>query len=232
MSDILPAGYVWCHWITSDEIAVNRFGHVISVRTGRERAVFKNHNGLPYIFIRSEDTGKPSTTVTIARLVGEAFVEPPNLGARFPEPDTLLYSDGDRSHVDADNLHWRPRGYAIAYHKEFDPLLTDRSPMRSDTTHWMADRRYLEHKHNEVDTLRNFAMFYGILWRHIMSFGNYVSDDPAFAGVAKGGDILDYHWSELNRRVRAPYMHYSWALMRNQDLSFERYDPPGQNSIQ
>ena len=49
-------------------------------------------------------------TRSVAMLVAQAFVEPPNFLS-----DTLVVLDGDLTHVAASNLVWRPRGFAWKY---------------------------------------------------------------------------------------------------------------------
>lgn len=52
---------------------------------------------------------------SIAVLVATAFIEPPDHRC-----NTVIHLDGDRGNVHASNLAWRPRPFAIAYHKQFD----------------------------------------------------------------------------------------------------------------
>lgn len=54
---------------------------------------------------------------SVAVLVAEAFLPRP----RDPElNNAVIHRDGNRHNVRAKNLMWRPRGYAIRYHQQFD----------------------------------------------------------------------------------------------------------------
>ncbi len=53
-------------------------------------------------------------TRSVAQLVAEAFVEPPNLMC-----DHVIILDGDFSNVAAINLDWRPRWYAWKFSRQF-----------------------------------------------------------------------------------------------------------------
>jgi hypothetical protein len=52
-------------------------------------------------------------TRSVALLVAEAFLEPPN-----PTCDSLVILDGDYTNVSAHNLAWRPRGFAWNYTRQ------------------------------------------------------------------------------------------------------------------
>jgi HNH endonuclease len=53
---------------------------------------------------------------SVAVLVAKAFLEPP----RWPHYNTVIHLDGDKENCEADNLAWRPRRYAINYHRQFE----------------------------------------------------------------------------------------------------------------
>lgn len=53
-------------------------------------------------------------TCSVALLVAEAFVEPPNELC-----DHVVYLDGDTTNLAAQNLAWRPRGFAWKYFHQF-----------------------------------------------------------------------------------------------------------------
>lgn len=77
-------------------------------------------------FLRSRlnNTGVLNVTMTVdgkqycrsvAVLVAKAFLESPP----SKRMDTIIHFDGDRTNVHMDNLGWRPRPFAIDYHKQF-----------------------------------------------------------------------------------------------------------------
>lgn len=55
------------------------------------------------------------TTRSVAVIVANAFLGPPNP----PHFDTPIHLDGQLMNCAADNLMWRPRWFAIRYHKQF-----------------------------------------------------------------------------------------------------------------
>lgn len=73
-------------------LRLNQFGHV-NVGLSRDNKQF---------------------TKALAPLVARAFVPKP-----APEFNCPIHLDGDRTNCAADNLAWRPRWFAIAYHKQF-----------------------------------------------------------------------------------------------------------------
>lgn len=54
-----------------------------------------------------------------SRLVAEAFVPRPDYGFFKATFDTPINLDGDRMNNSASNLMWRPRWFAIKYHRQF-----------------------------------------------------------------------------------------------------------------
>ncbi len=60
------------------------------------------------------DWSEERFTRSVAQLVAEAFVEPPNLMC-----DHIIILDGNFSNVAATNLAWRPRWYAWKYSRQF-----------------------------------------------------------------------------------------------------------------
>lgn len=55
-------------------------------------------------------------TRSVALLVAQAYLRPP-LNAAY---NSVIHRNGDRTDCSAINLMWRPRWYAIKYHKMFD----------------------------------------------------------------------------------------------------------------
>ena len=70
-----------------------------------------NHQGLPKITLIQD--GRPKTR-SPAKLVAEVFV--PQEREDF---NTVIHLNNDRTDCRACNLMWRPRWFAIAYHKQF-----------------------------------------------------------------------------------------------------------------
>ena len=93
-------------------ILVNPFGQFYNTRTERSIATSKASGHLK-VNLASVDGGYK--TRGVARIVAEVFNEPPP-NERF---DTIIHLDGDVSNCFAGNLMWRPRWYAIKFHKQF-----------------------------------------------------------------------------------------------------------------
>lgn len=78
-------------------------GHILSKRM--------NKTG---VYMSSlEDEGKFQRVRSVAKLVADTYLDPP------PEDrfNTIIHLDADRSNCRADNLAWRPRPFAIKYHR-------------------------------------------------------------------------------------------------------------------
>lgn len=102
-------------WETIEEFpeyAVSETGEVANMKRGgmnvRPRP---NQYGLIRVGLMRE--GRQQTK-SVALLVAEAFVP-----GRTDTFDTPIHLDGDRTNCSAENLMWRPRWFAIKYHKQF-----------------------------------------------------------------------------------------------------------------
>lgn len=89
-------------------------GRVRNGQTGRIMKTRVNNQG--YITVGLLKDNKQHTR-SVTKLVADAWLETP----RNPEIfDTVIHRDGDRENARATNLMWRPRWYAIKYHKQFE----------------------------------------------------------------------------------------------------------------
>ncbi len=101
-------------------------GWVRNKRTGRILSPSSNGKGL--IKVRFAEDGE-QVSKTVARLVGEAFVE------GYEEGDVIFYVDGNSTNVSASNLKWKRRWFAQewAYQLKRDyPMRT--WPIRMNST--------------------------------------------------------------------------------------------------
>lgn len=96
---------------------VSNFGVVVNVTTGRQMTYFANIAGDPYVSIVSDRNVQESRAVK--RLVADAFVDNLYAPERFGDFNTPIVLDGDREHLVYTNIAWRPRWFAINYHKQF-----------------------------------------------------------------------------------------------------------------
>lgn len=87
---------------------INEFGEIYNRRIQAPmRTSFTNHGHEKITLTASDGTRH---TRSVAHMVAEAFVEPPNVLC-----DQVVLLDGDLSNVAASNLVWRPRWFAWKY---------------------------------------------------------------------------------------------------------------------
>lgn len=130
--------------------SVSDYGQVRNDRTSRIMKQSPNQSGA-YKVSLVRHTGEPPITLGVANLVAHYFVE-----GESREFDTPINLDGIRSNNAASNLAWRPRWFAINYHRQFQfqKILFDDRIVCLDT--------------DEVfDTCRDAAVHYGLLEREI-----------------------------------------------------------------
>lgn len=98
--------------------SVSNMGRIRNDRTDRIMALQINQHGIVHVGLFRD--GKQHKR-GVALLVCEAFLPPPSP----PTFDTPIHLDGDLTNNHIDNLMWRPRWFAVKYHKQFD----SREPM-------------------------------------------------------------------------------------------------------
>ena len=92
--------------------SVSPSGVVRNDDTGRGMALTKNQHGIVQVGLMQNGTQYKRG---VALLVAKAFLSPP-ISSAFNTPINL---DGDRSNNHIENLMWRPRWFAIFYHRQF-----------------------------------------------------------------------------------------------------------------
>lgn len=95
-----------------EEYGVTNRGDVVNLRTGRYLATRENAQGIVMVNL-SKDASIYTRSVTL--LVAQHFLDPHPYEA-FNTPINL---DGIRSNNHVDNLMWRPRWFAVNYHRQF-----------------------------------------------------------------------------------------------------------------
>lgn len=101
-------------WKPLDEFsgyAVSNFGDVVNLKRDHIVKPCANHQGIATVGLFANGV---HTTRSVSLLVADAFLPRPN--DIFNSPINL---DGDRMHCHVDNLLWRPRWYAVLYHRQF-----------------------------------------------------------------------------------------------------------------
>ena len=102
-------------WHELDEFpdyAVSDFGEIVNIKTGMPRRTSINQQGIVKISLYQ---GRELITRSVAVMVAEAFCE-----GRTQLFNTPIHLDGDRENCRADNLMWKPRWFAVQYHRQFE----------------------------------------------------------------------------------------------------------------
>lgn len=101
-------------WHELDEFpdyAVSDCGEIVNIKTGMPRRTSINQQGIVKI---SMYRGRELITRSVAVMVAEAFCD-----GQTEFFNTPIHLDGDRENCRAENLMWRPRWFAVQYHRQF-----------------------------------------------------------------------------------------------------------------
>lgn len=104
-------------WVEIEEFpgySVSDEGQVANDHTGTVLSISTNQQGIPYVGLVSSEDGVQYKR-SVALLVANGFLPPPVP----PHFDTPINLDGNRLNNCVWNLMWRPRWFAIKYHKQF-----------------------------------------------------------------------------------------------------------------
>jgi len=135
-------------WKTLDEFpeyAVSSYGNVMNLKTELIKTPSLNQQGIPNVLLIKDQT---QYRRSVALLVASMFI--PKENERFTTPINL---DGNRLNNHYSNLMWRPRWFAVKYHKQFKP----------------GYRPALNQKFEDVETKQQFdnsleaAVIYGLI---------------------------------------------------------------------
>lgn len=122
--------------------SISESGRVRNDETQRYLALTRNQQGIIQVGLSKDGVQYKRG---VALLVAKAFLPPP-----VPNSfDSIINLDGDRSNNDYTNLMWRPRWFAIQYHKQFyngkrgfnEPVMEIRSKERFKNS-WEAATKY------------------------------------------------------------------------------------------
>jgi hypothetical protein len=148
-------------WQELDEFpdyAVNTLGEVHNIKTGMPRRTSINQQGIVKISLYR---GRELITRSVAVMVAEAFCD--GYTDLFNTP---IHLDGDRVNCRADNLMWRPRWYAVQYHRQFGYEAFHNSEID-----------ILEINSNQVyHSTKHAAMNLGLYFNDI--YNSYVREEP------------------------------------------------------
>lgn len=93
------------------DYAVSDLGEIHNIKSGMPRRTSINQNGIVKISLYQ---GRELITRSVAVMVADAFCE-----GKSEFFNTPIHLDGDRENCRADNLMWRPRWFAVQYHRQF-----------------------------------------------------------------------------------------------------------------
>jgi hypothetical protein len=141
---------VWEEVAEFPSYQVSNYGEFANIRTDRE--VQPSMNQLGHAKITLNHRGRQYTR-SVALLVARAFVDSPQ-----PHFDTPIHLDGDLMNCCAWNLMWRPRWFAIRYHKQF----------RLDTFHTDMGRRMDVESGIVYDSLKETCMANGLYYYDVI----------------------------------------------------------------
>lgn len=105
-------------WVEVHEFpgySVSDRGRVRNDETGRLLSLSPNQYGVLRVGMMNTDRHQENRSVAL--LVAKHHLELPPDNSAF---DTPINLDGDRYNNRADNLMWRPRWFALKYHKQFE----------------------------------------------------------------------------------------------------------------
>lgn len=91
---------------------ISNYGRIFNINRKKEMRPSKTNHGHLKITLSSDWTSDRYTR-GVAQLVGEAFVEAPNILC-----DTITLLDGDLENVNASNIVWRPRWFSWKYTRQ------------------------------------------------------------------------------------------------------------------
>lgn len=103
------------HWLPTQDFpgySVSSLGRVRNDQTDHILAMRRNHQGVTMVGMMLD--GRQHTR-SVAVLVATAFLDDPGTDIF----DTPIHLDGDRTNLEASNLAWRPRWFAVKFHRQF-----------------------------------------------------------------------------------------------------------------
>jgi NUMOD4 motif len=103
----------WRNIVQFPNYEISNKGEVYNTKYGRVMKTSLTPFGHVKITLTSDLTGERFTR-SVAKLVGEAFVEPPD-----PLCDDIVVLDGNFQNLASENLVWRPRWFAWRYTHQF-----------------------------------------------------------------------------------------------------------------
>lgn len=136
----------WLEISEFPDYAVSTLGRIMNGITELIKVPTANQQGIPSVILTKE---KQHYRRGVALLVSQHFLEKP----RHFSFDTPINLDGDRFNNEVSNLAWRPRWFALKYHRQF----TQPRPYKFDGQIEVLQTSEI------FDDVREYAMAYGLL---------------------------------------------------------------------
>lgn len=141
------------------DYAISSMGEVHNIKTGMPRRTSVNQQGIVKISLYQD--GKYLITRSVAVMVAEAFVE-----GQTEFFNTPIHLDGDRENCRADNLMWRPRWFAVQYHRQFQ------SPEFHNSDVHIMDVETGKEYHSVKEACMDQGLYYNDVYR------SYIHEEP------------------------------------------------------
>lgn len=119
------------------------------IHNRERRAVVRARQNRQGVVMASLMGDEHRKTRSVALIVAEAYLGAP----RNPSYNSVIHLDGNRANCEAINLAWRPRWYAIRYHKMFDE-----EPINVSV--------YIDETGETFGTLREACVKYGLIEKY------------------------------------------------------------------
>ena len=147
---------------------INQHGEIMHSSSGRSKDPSVNQYGTLYVTLY--DSERAAKSIPVSRLVARMFIAPESVPVRF---NTVIFKDGDRRNVNINNLTYRPRSFAVEYHKHFTN--PDRRIDNCAVESYFFEGTSRIRRHPSID---DAARTYGVLPKAIMK--HLVSGDLIF----------------------------------------------------
>lgn len=140
------------------DYAISELGEVHNIKTGMPRRTSINQQGIVKISLYH---GRELITRSVAVMVAEAFCE-----GQTEFFNTPIHLDGDRENCRADNLMWRPRWFAVQYHRQF----------QSEDFHNMDVRIEDIETGEQYESVKEACMKLGLYYNDV--YRSYIHEEP------------------------------------------------------
>ena len=124
---------LWTQMKGFNRYSVSETGLIRHDEHDRVLTQFRNYLGFVYVCLYRDGRNLKRG---VAKIVADHYLDPDPMESF----DTPINLDGDRGNNEVYNLMWRPRWFALLYHKQFEEeLISDRSVMEVNTGAYFAD---------------------------------------------------------------------------------------------